>query len=275
MKELPENWQHTVVQIAVEAGDKILAVYQDAFDVERKDDASPLTQADLDSHHHIVDALAEFMPEIPVISEESYKADTKPCEAVFYWLVDPLDGTKEFIKRNGEFTVNIALIKNNRPIWGVVQAPVMDLIYYGGSEFGVVKQTASGTTEISAREQVNSSCTFVVSRSHLSDKTKSLFTTLQDAGYTIDTAASGSSLKFCMIADGQADCYPRLGLTSEWDTAAAEAVLAGAGGEVIRFQDGKPLDYNKTDILNPEFMACGKLSEATRLTILDWYKMLY
>lgn len=272
MKDLPDNWQANVVQIAVEAGDKILDVYKNAFEVEHKDDGSPLTQADQDSHHHIVDSLAVLTPDIPVISEESHKADTKSCESTVYWLVDPLDGTKEFIKRNGEFTVNIALIENNRPVWGVVQAPVMDLIYYGGPELGAVKQSASGTSDINAREQKSSACTFVVSRSHLSDKTKSLFTALEETGHSLDTAASGSSLKFCMIADGQADCYPRLGLTSEWDTAAAEAVLAGAGGEVIRFSDGEPLDYNKNNILNPEFMACGKLAKETRARILDWYQ---
>ena len=272
MKNLPEDWEQSVVKIAVEAGDKILDVYKNAFEVEHKDDGSPLTQADQDSHHHIVDSLAVLTPDIPVISEESHKAETKPCEVSVYWLVDPLDGTKEFIKRNGEFTVNIALIENKRPVWGVVQAPVMDLIYYGGPGFGVVKQSVSGAIDISAREQKKSACTFVVSRSHLSDKTKSLFTALEETGYSLDTAASGSSLKFCMIADGQADCYPRLGLTSEWDTAAAEAVLVGAGGEVIRFSDGQPLDYNKTEILNPEFMACGRLAEETRAKILDWYQ---
>ena len=270
--QLPNDWQSAVVNIAVEAGDKILNVYNQAFDVEHKDDGSPLTQADQDSHHHIVDSLAVLTPEIPVISEESHKAGTGICEHAMYWLVDPLDGTKEFIKRNGEFTVNIALIENNRPIWGVVQAPVMDLIYYGGPQYGAVKRTASDTTDIKAKQQADSQCTLVVSRSHLSDKTKALFSALENAGHSIDTAASGSSLKFCMIADGQADCYPRLGLTSEWDTAAAEAVLAGAGGEVIRFEDGQPLDYNKTDILNPEFMACARLSEKTKSTILDWYQ---
>ncbi len=272
MNKLPENWQQAVVKIAVEAGDKILAVYQQAFDVERKEDGSPLTQADQDSHHHIVDALAELTPEIPVVSEESHKADTKPCEADLYWLVDPLDGTKEFIKRNGEFTVNIALIENNRPVWGVVQAPVMDLIYYGGPEHGAIKRTASGEEKIEARKQSSSNCTLVVSRSHLSDKTKALFAALEGSGHTLDTAASGSSLKFCMIADSQADCYPRLGLTSEWDTAAAEAVLKGAGGEVVRLSDNQDLDYNKTDILNPEFMACGRLNDETKAVILDWYQ---
>ena len=272
MRNLPEDWQQAVVQIAVEAGDKILAVYQGAFDVERKDDGSPLTQADHDSHHHIVDALAKLTPEIPVISEESYKAETKPCEADLYWLVDPLDGTKEFIKRNGEFTVNIALIENNRPAWGVVQAPVMDLIYFGGPEYGAIKQTASEQIKIEARQQSSSNCTLVVSRSHLSEKTKALFTALEESGHTLNTVASGSSLKFCMIADGQADCYPRLGLTSEWDTAAAEAVLKGAGGDVIRLSDGLNLDYNKTDILNPEFIACGKLAKKTKVIMLDWYK---
>ena len=269
---LPENWQHSVVDIAIQAGDKILAVYNNAFDVEHKDDGSPLTQADQDSHHHIVDSLAELTPEIPVVSEESYKQGAGQCAHALYWLVDPLDGTKEFIKRNGEFTVNIALMRDNRPAWGVVQAPVMDLVYYGGPGTGARKRTSSGESQLQVRQQEASSCTLVVSRSHLSDKTRALFGVLENAGLGIDTAPSGSSLKFCMIADAQADCYPRLGLTSEWDTAAAEAVLLGAGGEVIRFEDGKPLDYNKPDILNPEFMACGRLSDATRSLILNWYQ---
>ena len=270
--QLPVNWQSSVVEIAVQAGDKILTVYNNAFDVEHKDDGSPLTQADQDSHHHIVDSLALLTPTIPVVSEESYKDTTGRCEHSVYWLVDPLDGTKEFIKRNGEFTVNIALMEDNRPVWGVVQAPVMGLIYYGGPGLGATKQTATEKIEIEARQQPTSSCTLVVSRSHLSDKTRALFTALENTGLSVDTAASGSSLKFCMIADGQADCYPRLGLTSEWDTAAAEAVLGGAGGEVIKFENGMPLDYNKADILNPEFIACGRLTENTKSSILDWYQ---
>ena len=242
------------------------------FEVEDKDDGTPLTQADKDSHHHIVDSLQRLYPQIPVISEESHKSGMGSCDNEIYWLVDPLDGTKEFIKRNGEFTVNIALMKNNRPIWGVVHAPVKKLTYFGGPGRKSVKVSESGKTAISARAQTELRCILVVSRSHLSEKTRSLFNALEAVGNEIKTISTGSSLKFCMIADGQADCYPRLGLTSEWDTAAAEAVLAGAGGEVIRFQDGKRLDYNKQDILNPEFMACGRLTGETKQTILKWYQ---
>lgn len=269
---LPDDWSSAVVDIAVQAGNKILAVYNQAFDVEHKEDGSPLTQADQDSHHHIVNSLSALTPDIPVVSEESHRESEGRCEHTLYWLVDPLDGTKEFIKRNGEFTVNIALMRDNRPVWGVVQAPVMELIYYGGPDMGAFKRTSSEETPLKVRTQSQSACTLVVSRSHLSDKTRALFGVLENAGLDIDTAPSGSSLKFCMIADAQADCYPRLGLTSEWDTAAAEAVLLGAGGEVVRMEDGKALDYNKTNILNPEFMACGQLNEATRSVILDWYQ---
>ncbi|MFQ2110679.1 3'(2'),5'-bisphosphate nucleotidase CysQ [Aeromonas rivipollensis] len=238
--------------IARAAGDTIMAIYHQPFAVEYKQDESPLTAADQGAHEVIVQALARLTPDIPVLSEES-DAETMQarCGWSRYWLVDPLDGTKEFVSRNGEFTVNIALIEESRPVWGLVYAPVLDKLWYGGKEVGAWR-VADGTHEaIQTRPHEAGQVWRVVgSRNHLSQETLDYLAPFGE----IELVSMGSSLKFCIIAEGGAELYPRLAPTCEWDTAAAQAVLEGAGGSVTQL-DGTALAYNKPDILNPWFVA--------------------
>ncbi len=244
-----------VVVLARAAGDAILEVYATDFDVQSKSDESPLTQADLASHAVIGKGLAELTPGIPVISEES---GLPPFEErgrwPEYWLVDPLDGTKEFVKKNGEFTVNIALIRGHRPIFGVVHVPVQGKTYLGCEGHGAERRDgASAPVSIRVSDATARPARVVGSRSHRSTGLDHFLAGLGDT----TMIPMGSSLKFCIVAEGKADVYPRFGLTSEWDTAAAQAVVEQAGGRVVRM-DGTPLDYNaKEDILNPWFLVAG------------------
>ena len=238
--------------IARAAGDAILTIYRQPFAVEYKQDESPLTAADQGAHEVIVQALARLTPDIPVLSEES-DAETMQARLGWsrYWLVDPLDGTKEFVSRNGEFTVNIALIDHGRPVWGLVYAPVLDKLWYGGKGIGAWR-VADGTHEaIQTRpHEAGQAWRVVGSRNHLSQATLDYLAPLGE----VELVSMGSSLKFCIIAEGGAELYPRLAPTCEWDTAAAQAVLEGAGGSVTQL-DGSALAYNKPDILNPWFVA--------------------
>ncbi len=238
--------------IARAAGDAILAIYRQPFAVEYKQDESPLTAADQGAHEVIVQALARLAPDIPVLSEES-DAETMQARLGWsrYWLVDPLDGTKEFVSRNGEFTVNIALIDHGRPVWGLVYAPVLDKLWYGGKGMGAWR-VADGTHKaIQTRpHEAGQAWRVVGSRNHLSQATLDYLAPLGE----VELVSMGSSLKFCIIAEGGASLYPRLAPTCEWDTAAAQAVLEGAGGSVTQL-DGSALAYNKPDILNPWFVA--------------------
>ena len=247
-----------LVALARQAGDRILEIYDSDFEVTSKSDESPLTAADLASHRTIVDGLTQLTPELPVLSEESAEIpfETRSTWRE-YWLVDPLDGTKEFVKRNGEFTVNIALIRDHRPVLGVVHVPVKDMWFYGCDGAGAFR--ASGTTAPEAlRVQPLSDgpVRVVGSRSH---RGASLDGYLDRLG-AHEMVPMGSSLKICLVATGEADVYPRLGLTSEWDTAAAQAVVEAAGGQVIDV-DGAPLRYNhKAEYLNPFFIVFGDAS---------------
>ena len=238
--------------IARAAGDAILTIYRQPFAVEYKQDESPLTAADQGAHEVIVQALARLAPDIPVLSEES-DAETMQARLGWsrYWLVDPLDGTKEFVSRNGEFTVNIALIDHGRPVWGLVYAPVLDRLWYGGKGIGAWR-VADGTHKaIQTRpHEAGQAWRVVGSRNHLSQETLDYLAPFGE----IELVSMGSSLKFCIIAEGGAELYPRLAPTCEWDTAAAQAVLEGAGGSVTQL-DGSALAYNKPDILNPWFVA--------------------
>ncbi|MGE6126928.1 3'(2'),5'-bisphosphate nucleotidase CysQ [Aeromonas rivipollensis] len=240
--------------IARAAGDTILAIYRQPFAVEYKQDESPLTAADQGAHEVIVQALARLTPDIPVLSEES-DAETMQARLGWsrYWLVDPLDGTKEFVSRNGEFTVNIALIDQGRPVWGLVYAPVLDKLWYGGKGVGAWR-VADGTHKaIQTRpHEAGQAWRVVGSRNHLSQATLDYLAPLGE----VELVSMGSSLKFCIIAEGGAELYPRLAPTCEWDTAAAQAVLEGAGGSVTQL-DGTALAYNKPNILNPWFVARG------------------
>jgi 3'(2'), 5'-bisphosphate nucleotidase len=246
-----------VVQIAADAGESILEVYETAFDVSAKEDDSPLTKADMASHHVTVERLAELTPGVPILSEEGGLPDfdvRRRWER--YWLIDPLDGTREFVKRNGEFTVNIAMIEGHRPVLGVVHVPVMGRTYVGCAGHSAELRSADGSRKTIAVAIESASPVRVVgSRSH---RGSSLDAFLEKLG-EVEMVPMGSSLKFCLVAEGAADVYPRLGPTSEWDTAAAQAVLEQAGGSVLRL-DGRPLSYNeKPDIVNPHFMALGPM----------------
>jgi 3'(2'), 5'-bisphosphate nucleotidase len=244
-----------VTEIARKAGDAILEVYATDFSVQSKDDDSPLTQADLAAHRVIVAGLGELTPTVPILSEESGLPGFEERSAWGeYWLVDPLDGTKEFVKRNGEFTVNIALIRGQQSVLGVVHVPVLGKTYVGCEGFGATRREGDGAAEkISVRTASASPVQVVGSRSH---RSAGLDQFLNAAGET-EMVPMGSSLKFCVVAEGSADVYPRLGPTSEWDTAAAQAVVEQAGGKVLKV-DGASLDYNsKDDILNPWFIVVG------------------
>ncbi|HEX7342010.1 MAG TPA: 3'(2'),5'-bisphosphate nucleotidase CysQ [Rhodanobacteraceae bacterium] len=255
-----------VCELARRAAAAILEVYaRDDFDVRQKGDQSPLTAADLASHRIIVDGLRALTSDIPVLSEESAGIDWATRRAwPRYWLVDPLDGTREFIKRNGEFTVNIALIDHHRSAMGVVQVPVTGDLYAASVNDGAF--VCRGGMPTREALQVRCAATPLViagSRSHGNERQRALLANLGD--YT--TVAMGSSLKFCLIASGAADLYLRAGPTSEWDTAAAQCVLEQAGGAVMRL-DGVPLAYNtKESLLNPEFLAVGDVT-------CDWPALL-
>ncbi|MCL1144040.1 3'(2'),5'-bisphosphate nucleotidase CysQ [Shewanella gaetbuli] len=244
-----------ITALAKQAGEAILAVYaQSDLHIDVKQDDSPVTAADIASHNVIVVGLQKGFPSIAIMSEEAADIDWNTRKNwQTYWLIDPLDGTKEFIKRNGEFTVNIALIHQGKAIAGVVHAPVLNKCYSGIVGQGAWLDNNGNVTELNISDRAIANPPVVVgSRSHISPDVASYLT--QVGEHTM--LSVGSSLKFCMVAEGQADVYPRLGLTSEWDTAAAQAVLEAAGGVVVEYPSLTPLRYNqKENILNPYFIA--------------------
>ncbi len=261
----PKSLVEPIVALAEDAGRAILEVYATDFDVQSKDDASPVTQADLASHRWIDAGLKSLTPDIPVISEESGLADFEERSGwELYWIVDPLDGTKEFVNRNDEFTVNIALIENGTAILGVVHVPVYGRTYVGCQGLGAERRDGGNKpVPIHVADSSETPARIVGSRSH---RGKSLDAYLAAIG-DYDMVPMGSSLKFCVVAEGGADLYPRLGPTSEWDTAAAQAVVEQAGGSVVTL-DGKPMKYNtKADILNPHFFVIGPADR-------DWLALL-
>lgn len=244
-----------LVDISRRAGLEILEWYHGDMGITTKSDDSPLTKADLASHKLIDAELNRLWPEIPVLSEESADIPWETRKNWHqYWLVDPLDGTKEFINQNGEFTVNIALIRDHRPVMGVVHVPVTNVSYYGAQGHGAWRKTADAVAEpISIRQPAATPAVIVGSRSHANPE---LADQLQAFG-PHELISMGSSLKFCRVAEGLADFYPRLGPTCEWDTAAAHAVVNAAGGQVVKV-DGTALDYNnKEAYLNPYFFVLG------------------
>ncbi|MBU0620466.1 MAG: 3'(2'),5'-bisphosphate nucleotidase CysQ [Gammaproteobacteria bacterium] len=247
--------------IARDAGAAIMVVYARDFAVQEKADSSPLTEADEAAHHLIVARLAQLQPSLPILSEEAVGEFKGHTGMGSYWLVDPLDGTKEFVKRNGEFTVNIALIENGCPVLGVVYAPVLDVAYLAARGVGAFKVEADGkrvAIHVSTHAE-GSTWRVVGSRSHAGDSLPAL---LQRLG-AHELISMGSSLKFCLVAEGSADVYPRLGLTSLWDTAAAQCVVEQAGGKVIQLC-GEPISYaNPSVTLNPFFVVHGK-------SAVDW-----
>lgn len=243
-----------LLPIARLAGRAVMAVYADGqAGITLKADRSPVTQADLAAHQVLVQQLQRLLSDCPVVSEECERSHAHRCQDGRFWLIDPLDGTREFISGNGEFTVNIALVEEGRSVLGVVYAPAIDSLYWGGPGFGAWRCVGNESVAIRVTEPGNGSvCRVVASRSHLNAETQALIDRLGP----VHLVQAGSSLKFCRIAEGGADVYPRLAPTCEWDTAAAQAVLEGAGGVVLNLQ-GQPLRYGKPGVLNPSFFAAG------------------
>lgn len=254
------------VDCALRAGTAIMSVYSTDFSVETKADQSPLTQADMAAHNIIKTGLENAFP-FPVLSEED-------CDIAYeqrrawrtFWLVDPLDGTKEFIKKNGEFTVNIALVEDSVPILGVVFAPARKLLYFASPETGAgrIRQVDAETVtdigqllseaEALPAEESATGLRVVASRSHCNEETQSFIARLEKKYGAAERVSVGSSLKLCLVAEGAADAYPRIAPTMEWDTAAADAVVRATGGTVVNHGDGTPLKYNKPDLTNPHFV---------------------
>jgi len=242
-----------VVEIARAAGDLIMQVYATDFAVRGKDDASPVTEADERAETLIVDALRRLAPSIPIVAEEMVAAGQVPEIGDRFWLVDPLDGTKEFISRNGEFTVNIALVVGGEPFLGVVYAPALGRMFSGVAGEGAQVDDLSGQRALHVRAVPEQGLTVVASRSHGDAAALDAFLAGRRVAALVN---SGSSLKLCLVAAGEADLYPRLGRTMEWDIAAGHAVLRAAGGGVTRL-DGSPLLYGKPGFDNPHFVAQG------------------
>ena len=255
-----------VVSLAQRAGGRIMGVYNSAVAMRQKSNDSPVTIADIAAHQTLSVGLRQIIPGLPVLSEETAMvpfAERKEWER--YWLIDPLDGTKEFLKRNGEFTVNVALIENHRPILGVVWVPAHGVGYFAVAGGGAFRQFEGKIAEPIRIQPLRWRPVKVVgSRSHVSPDMDKFLKKLGNH----EMIAVGSSLKFCQVAEGKADVYPRLMPTAEWDTAAPQCILEEAGGKVLSLVDGKPLSYNHKDsILNPNFVAFGDDGK-------DWLKLL-
>ena len=252
--KLDDALRDGVIAVAEAAAADILDVYARDFDVERKQDSTPLTEADLSAHRRIVAGLRALTPDIPVLSEESAEA----CIALRkqwsrYWLVDPLDGTREFVKKNGEFSVNIALIDDGVAVFGAIQQPVTSLVWYGAPGQGAYRREEGRDIAIATRQPASAPLRIAASRSHRDTRTEAVIARFPDA----EVVGLGSSLKFCRIAQGDIDLYPRFGPTSEWDTAAGQATLEAAGGAVVDPQ-GRPFRYNQRDtLLNGDCFAMG------------------
>ena len=267
----------TTILAAKRAGEAILEVYKSDFAVEQKDDKSPLTLADKRSNEIIENVLEQTVTvnnsTVPILSEEgeeiSYE-DRKQWE--HFWLVDPLDGTKEFVKRNGEFTVNIALIHKHKPVLGIVYIPVKDVFYFAAINIGTYKLEGREilTDDLSIEELIDksqklpldnnnkTSITVIGSRSHTSEEFSEFVKRLNEKYENVEFISSGSSLKLCLVAEGKADVYPRFGPTMEWDTAAGQAIVEQAKGTVMETETNEPLSYNKSNLLNPFFIVSGQ-----------------
>lgn len=251
MKELIEP----VIALAIEAGQAIMPFWRQGTQVHTKDDQSPVTAADLAAHKILAEGLGALAADIAVLSEEDADIDQATRAAwQRWWLVDPLDGTKEFISDSPEFTVNIALIENAQVVFGVVHVPATGVTYFGGKAFGAFKRDAAGTQAIGVRQTPSEAFVVVASRRHSSPAQEALLQGLAEQVGTLELSNIGSSLKFCLLAEGLADCYPRLAPTSQWDTAAAQGVVEGAGGVVLEL-NGAPFSYPaRVSLLNPSFV---------------------
>lgn len=246
-----------ILKISEEAGVEILKIYAEDFEVYKKSDHSPLTDADEASNEVIVNALNKLYPEIPIISEERKVTDYQERKSWEYcWLVDPLDGTKEFIKKNGEFTVNIALVQNGHPVLGVIYIPVTGQFYYGIKGQGSFRMDKSGNKYKIQAEPPEKNGIYKVagSRSHRSEAIEEFINSHKSQYSRIDYLPAGSALKFTLVAEGKAHVYPRYGPTMEWDTAAGQIIVEEAGGRVLRMDNQHKMGYNKEDLHNPYFI---------------------
>ena len=247
-----------IVVAARAAGEEILSVYSSDFEVEFKADDSPLTTADKAANAVIMDALSTHYPHIPVISEENSEVPYPERSGWGqFWLVDPLDGTKEFVKKNGEFTVNIALVNEGLPVAGIVYRPVDGTLYCAESGAGAFKSSGNAEPERIFNDRHYSSCdqvTVVASRSHRTPETDDFIEKLSAQGKSVECLAAGRSLKLCLVAEGAANVYPRFGPTMEWDTGAAHSIVLESGRQVLAYPAGEPLTYNKRSLKNPWFV---------------------
>lgn len=242
---------HNVITIAKKAGETIMQIYAKDFSVVVKEDQSPLTEADLASHHLICNELSKLYPDIPILSEESVDSFTLKDENASFWCVDPLDGTKEFIKKNDEFTVNIALIHNQQPILGVIGLPAKNSVYAAVKAEGAFKQQGENALQkIHVKPQDPDHLTFAVSRSHLDDHTKAMVDE-----YQAEMVQAGSALKLAFVAEGLVDVYPRFGPTMLWDVAAGQSIIEEAGGQVLWAENQQPMTYNIHHMKNDSFIA--------------------
>ncbi|MCF8365223.1 MAG: 3'(2'),5'-bisphosphate nucleotidase CysQ [Bacteroidales bacterium] len=274
MKQINNNnlFLRLAIEASIEAGKKIIEIYETDFNVDYKSDQSPLTLADQEANNIICRYIEKTG--IPILSEEGKHLPfdiRKNWKQL--WIVDPLDGTKEFVKKNGEFTVNIALVENNQPILGVIFCPVLKILYFADQTIGGAyrvelnddwtkkKHDIDEIMELGVKlpqKSENKNIVVAASRSHLSEETKDFITEVEEKYGKIEYISKGSSLKLCMIAEGKADIYPRFAPTSEWDTAAGQAIVENAGGEVLIHTTNEPVSYNKENILNPWFIAIAK-----------------
>lgn len=253
-----------IIALAHGAAGAILAVYGKDFGVERKSDASPLTEADLASHLHIMDGLSRLTPDIPVLSEEAEQKVPPDIRRSWprLWIVDPLDGTREFVKRNGEFSVNIALVEHGVAVYGVIQAPVSGVLWHGGPGAGAFRrESVEASDRAIAVRNALAPLRVAASRSHRDGRSEAFIEAMRAHAGDVEQLNLGSSLKFCRLAEGGLDMYPRFGPTCEWDTAAGQAILEGAGGQVVDPR-GRPLRYNVRDtLLNGDFIAMGDFTQ--------------
>lgn len=265
MRDEARQYLETATEATRRAGRRIMEIYRTDFAVTLKSDRSPLTQADTAAHRVILECLGESG--LPMLSEEGREIAYAERERwKRFWMVDPLDGTKEFVQRNGQFTVNIALIEEGRPVLGVIYVPVKDVLYFGVRAVGAFKRERFAA--LKAMEDLTGKpirlpvegvpprpFTVAASRSHVNAPLQAYLAGLEAEHPEVATVSAGSSLKFCLVAEGSADCYPRLGPTMEWDTAAGQAIVECAGGRVVEYDGGAPLRYNKESLLNPWFVA--------------------
>ncbi len=255
-KEILSNirFKEELINLMAQSSKAIMDIYRESSsEVVLKKDNTPVTKADLAANNILTSGLKKLFPEIPIVSEEDEDSLSIPSTNNVFWIIDPLDGTKEFIKKSDEFTCNLALIEQNFPSLGFVSVPFKELIYFGGKEFGSKVIDKNRNIKEIKYKSIPNICRVVASKSHLNEATKKFIGKIKGE---VQLIQAGSSLKFIKIAEGLADIYPRLGPTSEWDTAAAHAILEGAGGQVLQLNE-KILEYGKSNILNPHFVASG------------------